>query len=183
MADFTIALDITLKYEGLSETSTGYVNHPNDRGGETNFGITKQSAINNGFTREMKDMTLDDAKVIYKKSYWDVNKLSDINDQNIANKLFDIGVNMGVRTAGKMIQKALNLMGTQSNSQKRWDNLIEDGIVGSKTIETINKATIKYNQILLNTLQTLQRKRYIEICEKDESQKVFFYGWMKRSEL
>lgn len=44
----------------------GYVNHPNDPGGETKYGISKRSYP----TRDIKNLTEEDAKAIYWRDYW-----------------------------------------------------------------------------------------------------------------
>ena len=49
----------------------GYVNDPNDSGGETNHGITIAVARANGYTRLMIDMTPAEAEAIAKREYWD----------------------------------------------------------------------------------------------------------------
>ena len=40
MSDFTKCITKTLRYEGVSSSSEGYVDHPNDRGGATKYGIS-----------------------------------------------------------------------------------------------------------------------------------------------
>ena len=45
---FTKFIDRVLSHEG------GYVNHPKDPGGETNWGITKRTALANGYTGAMR---------------------------------------------------------------------------------------------------------------------------------
>ncbi len=99
MANVASALEKTLANEG------GYVNNPADKGGETIWGITKETAVANGYKRAMKDMPLAYAKSIYKKEYWDTLRLDEVNNQVIAEIAFDIGVNAGVGTAAKMLQE------------------------------------------------------------------------------
>lgn len=45
----------------------GCVNHPEDPGGETKFGITKRSYPH----LNIRDLTLDDARAIYRRDFWD----------------------------------------------------------------------------------------------------------------
>jgi len=86
--NFDIAFDRLMGHEG------GYVNNPNDPGGETNWGISKRSYPD----VDIKNLTREDAKVIYKRDYWD--KIDgDHLPLSIAFQLFDFAVNSSVDTA------------------------------------------------------------------------------------
>ena len=61
---FQEALKRVLQHEG------GYVNHPSDPGGETNYGITKSVARQYGFKGSMKVIPMDIVEKIYKDQYW-----------------------------------------------------------------------------------------------------------------
>ena len=82
------AITFTLSWEG------GYVNNPDDLGGETKHGISKRAYPN----LDIKNLTLEAAKVIYKQDYW--NKL---NCDNLPYPLdivvFDTAINMGIGRA------------------------------------------------------------------------------------
>lgn len=65
MTNFQAACQFTLKWEA------GYVNNPNDPGGETNYGISKRQYPD----VNIKNLTLADAMVIYKRDYWDAHDL------------------------------------------------------------------------------------------------------------
>lgn len=65
--DLDKALKFTLKWEG------GYVNHPNDPGGETKFGISKRQYPH----LDIGSLTLEDAIAIYRKDYWDAYNCED----------------------------------------------------------------------------------------------------------
>jgi len=95
MIEFSKALKITLKHEG------GYVNDPDDSGGETNYGITVSVAKNHGYTGSMKDISLSIVSEIYKKSYWDKLRLDNVDSQVVGEKVFDMAVNMGTNRAGQ----------------------------------------------------------------------------------
>jgi len=49
-------------FERLIGHEGGYVNHPDDPGGETNWGITLRTAREQGYTGEMRDLTRGEAK-------------------------------------------------------------------------------------------------------------------------
>ena len=92
---FETAVNTTLQYEG------GYVNDPNDPGGETNFGISKKAYPN----LDIKNLTVDDAKAIYKRDYWDKLNLDALPD-GISSCVFDSAVNQGPKEAIILLQRA-----------------------------------------------------------------------------
>lgn len=102
MADFKIAISITLQHEG------GYVDNPNDPGGATNFGITQADMPG----KDMKTLTVDEAVDYYAAHYWK-SLYDQITDQNVANKLFDMGVLFGVGEAAYLLQRALGFLKNQ----------------------------------------------------------------------
>ena len=67
---FDEIIEVTLHHEG------GYVHDPTDLGGETNYGIAKRFYPK----VDIKNLTKDGAKEIYKKDYWDKNKVDDLTD-------------------------------------------------------------------------------------------------------
>lgn len=141
-----------------------YVNDPYDRGGETKYGISKRQYPD----LDIKNLTLDQAKAIYKRDYWDKLSLNLVPHQ-IASELFEQAVNFGVYWAGYHLQRALNLLG---------ENLATDGVIGPKTIDAANDYSDK--RILFRVLNGLQFMRYVEIVSDNPSQQRFFKGWLKR---
>jgi lysozyme family protein len=94
------ALTEVLKSEG------GYSNDPGDPGGPTNFGITindYRSYINaHGTAQDVRRMTLDQAKTIYKSKYWDAVGC-DLLPSGIDYCVFDYGVNSGIGRAKRIL--------------------------------------------------------------------------------
>jgi lysozyme family protein len=84
MADFDTAINLVLKHEG------GYVNNPDDPGGETNFGISKAVYP----SLDIKSLTIEEAKQIYLRDYWKPYMEQEPN-QLLANCALDCAVNMG----------------------------------------------------------------------------------------
>ena len=70
MSNAQTAINQVLVHEG------GFVNHPADRGGPTNYGITKK--VYEEFVgrpvsiQEIKDMPIGNVVAIYKEKYWEV---------------------------------------------------------------------------------------------------------------
>jgi lysozyme family protein len=96
----------------------GYVNDPNDPGGETKFGISKRSYPH----LDIANLTLEQAKVIYLTDYWNKALCPSFPDP-LRFQLFDTAVNSGARQAVVLLQRALGVT--------------DDGIAGSKTMEAV----------------------------------------------
>ncbi|WP_278002867.1 glycosyl hydrolase 108 family protein, partial [Bacillus thuringiensis] len=79
----------------------GYVNNPNDKGGETNYGITIAVARANGYAGPMRDLPASVARQIYVKQYVAAPGFDKIAPVSIpvAAELVDTGVNMGPQVA------------------------------------------------------------------------------------
>ncbi len=86
----------------------GYVNHPNDPGGETNWGVTVAVARANGYTGPMKDMPVDVAKAVYRKQYWDAIRADELPPA-LRYAVFDAAVNSGNGQAIKWLQRAVGV--------------------------------------------------------------------------
>ena len=95
--NFDKIIEKVLEHEG------GYVNDPNDLGGETNYGITKRFYPD----VDIKNLTREQAKDIYKRDYWDKNRVESL-PENLWHIFFDMCVNMGRGTAVKILQRAAN---------------------------------------------------------------------------
>lgn len=93
--NFDKAFDLLIDHEG------GYVNHPDDPGGETKYGISKRAYPN----EDIRNLTLARAKEIYKRDYWDRVEAESL-PVNVRFDVFDVAVNSGVRTAVRMLQRA-----------------------------------------------------------------------------
>lgn len=107
MSNFDQALAFVLQNEG------GLTNDPNDAGGLTNLGLTKQDIadyqgipINQVPDSAITGLTPALAAPIYRKNYWDPLNLDAEPDANLATVIFDIGVNRGVRAVTRDIRNA-----------------------------------------------------------------------------
>jgi lysozyme family protein len=156
------------------EVEGGYVDHPDDPGGKTNFGITELTARNLGHEGKMEDLTLEKAKELYYRNYWKNQKYNKILNRDIAKEMFDQAVNMGPNTANKNLQKAYNLL--------TLNTITEDGIIGPKTLEAVNNYAKP--TALFNLLNGYQIKHYITLAENSDKFKSFIAGWInKRIEI
>jgi hypothetical protein len=92
MADFKTAFLFTLQHE--DSTRSGKVTV--DAGGRTRFGIAEKFHPDlpaEFFTGPAED-ALAEAEKIEEREYWGCMRLGEVENQNVANKLFDMGVNM-----------------------------------------------------------------------------------------
>lgn len=113
---FDFALDLVLEHEG------GYVNDPQDPGGETIYGISRRAhpeAWRNGVPSK------DQAAEIYRNDYWLAADCPELQPA-VAVFLFDTAVNVGVRQSIRLLQRALRVT--------------DDGILGPITRGAANKA-------------------------------------------
>ena len=111
-------LEMILHHEG------GYVDHPDDPGGETNLGVTKKVYEDWGGTKDMKDLTVEDVEPIYLENYWNRVKGDDL-PSGLDLCVFDFGVNAGTGRAAKYLQ---GMVGAT-----------QDGAIGPMTIEAVNR--------------------------------------------
>ncbi len=137
----------------------GYDNNENDRGGETNYGISTKFYPN----EDIKNMTPERACAIFYRDYWIKHKINQLPDE-LADIVFDNGIVQGQKTSIRHLQRALGVKA--------------DGIIGSDTLNAINYAnysTIK--QEFINNVKS----RIKAIVTKDPSQETFKNGWINRS--
>jgi lysozyme family protein len=188
MADFELSIKKTL----LNEGGDKYTETLNDNGGATKFGISlrfmvgvfessdelkkaKGTVIERLFIRcptkdTIRYLTECEAKFIYKLYFWDANRYGEIEDQAIAEKVFDMAVLMGAPRANKNLQYAVSCIYSVTSI---------DGIIGDKTLHNINLSTQK-KLYLMTFYKDACINSFIEICNKDKSQSKFLLGWLNR---
>lgn len=174
MASFEPAIKVVLVHEG------GWVNHPSDPGGETNFGWSMQNILALKLTKEqlgipnwdpgcLRHMTIDTAKALYKTYYWDKGGYAAIADQTVATKVFDCGINCGPKRAHAMAQRAANKLGGQ---------LTVDGLLGPKSFSEINECDPHgYLQAYAEQMQNY----YIDLATRVPKLQVFLKNWLHRA--
>ena len=160
----------------------GYVNHPDDRGGETNWGITVGVARANGYGGSMRDMTRDQALSIYRREYWEKPGFALVAtvSPRIAQELFDTGVNMGQGVPAKWFQRILNVLNRQGAD---YADIAADGQIGPATMRAFTALIAKRGKddainVVLRGLNGLQAARYIELAENRAANESFAFGWL-----
>lgn len=167
--------------DAILRAEQGYVDHPNDRGGPTNHGITLAVARANGYDGDMRDLPVSLAREIYRRRYIVApafDKVAIIN-ADIAAELIDTGVNMGPARAAEMLQRLLNGLNAQGS---RYPDVFVDGRIGKVTLDAL-AAFLRWRgmdgvKVMLRGLNSQQAIRYLEIAENNPSQESFLYGWL-----
>ena len=145
---FDKAFALTVGVEG------GYVNDPSDPGGETKYGISHRAYPD----IDIKALTLDQAKDIYRRDYWQPASC-DRMPERIGHLVFDCAVHHGVKTAIKLLQRALKVA--------------DDGEFGPITRGTLTARDTNETADLLMA----QRMLYLMTCSAWPTYKL---GWAKR---
>lgn len=167
--------------DALIAREGGYVDHPADRGGPTNWGITEQVARAFGYHGRMQDMPRALAKSIYLERYWEAPKFNLVNEHSapVAEELLDTGVNMGTGVAARFLQRALNVLNADG---KHYPDIAVDGAIGRVTIAALRAYLGARGKdghvVLLRALNAQQAVRYIELAEARPSQEAFVHGWL-----
>lgn len=171
-------VDHMLGHEG------GYVNDPKDPGGETNWGVTIGNARAAGYRGDMKDMPRDWAVRFYIDKFWKAPKFDQVGELcwPAAVLLFDQGVNMGVNTAAKALQRVLNALNREA---KDYPDLAVDGALGPKSIAALRsylskRPGIEGRRVLCVFLLSSRGERYLDIVEGRPTSERFLYGWGSR---
>ena len=154
MKNFDEIIEKVLEHEG------GYVNDHKDLGGETKYGITKRFYPD----VDIKNLTIEQATEIYKKDYWDKNKVESL-PQNLWHIYFDMCVNMGKRTAVKVLQRA---------AVNKGRDIEVDGGLGPMTIGALKG-------VELDRVRAFRVKYYVDLITARPEQEKFFLGWFRRA--
>ena len=175
MENFNLVIAGLLKREG------GYVNHPADKGGPTNFGITlatlKAWRKKTVTATDVKNMTVTEAKQIYKANYWDKLNLDKVSYLNIAAIAFDQAVNRGPKPAGKAIQSSVNVIKKATGQTL----LVVDGDIGPKSLNGITRLDGYQAERVCAEMIKEAQLNYVSIVRRNPSQIVFLTGWMNRT--
>jgi lysozyme family protein len=159
----------------------GFADHPADRGGATNWGITSAVARQNGYVGEMRDLSRTEAERIYRSVYWEKPGYSALEAlaPSLAAELFDAGVNTGPQTATRFLQRALNALNRNGHD---YADLTVDGECGSVTREALSRFLAKRGApgeaVLVKAVQALRGAHYITLAENRSANEAFVYGWL-----
>jgi len=163
MTPIDTILDEIIRREG------GYVNHPSDRGGPTNFGITAHTLgawrklSRPATAAEVHALTKDEARAIYRQQYITGPGFDAVTHPGLLHLLVDSGVHSGPKRAVQWLQVALGVTA--------------DGIIGPKTRAALaaTDQAVLYSKVLGQRLRHLGR-----LITNDPKQSAFAAGWMNR---
>ena len=184
MAEFKKILEETLLNEG------GFSDDPEDNGGMTLFGIARtknpqwagwkevdQIIRSNGWNSKNKAhwpliakacKKIDSVEAFYRTNYWNEMKGENIFANSIAQTIFDYGVNTGIGTAIKNVQRTLKI--------------VDDGDFGPKTLATLNSFIMTESLYKWSEEFTLRKlARYVKIVTNESENIKFIFGWTSRS--
>ncbi|MDD2798443.1 MAG: glycosyl hydrolase 108 family protein [Bacteroidales bacterium] len=173
MAQFQEAFEKVMKNEG------GYVNDPQDPGGETYKGIARSRNSKwegwiridickgqSGFPANLERDTVLQKQIVgfYETNYWDTISADGIANQQVAETIFDFGVNAGVKVSATLAQQVVEATA--------------DGVIGPKTIEKLNAFDADH---FLAAFTVLKIARYVSIVKRRPESRKYFYGWVCRA--
>lgn len=139
----------------------GLVNHANDPGGLTKYGISQKAYPN----VDIKSLKYEQAKQMFVKDYYDKAYCYRLSFE-LACYVFDFAVNAGVSRAAHMIQHALVLQ--------------QDGVIGQKTLQAMSEIKEEDHAKILARMMAYRKGFYAAIAIKNVNLKVFSLGWTKR---
>lgn len=177
---FGLAIVDVLNHEGF------FSNDSDDPGGATKYGISLRFLIGlkdsdgDGFfdgdlnmdgvvdIEDIRNMSKQEAVDLYYNCFWKPGGFNDL-PSHISPKLFDLAVNMGTKQANKILQRALRSCGFP---------LVDDGIIGSKTLRSIHHADDK-SLMAATRSEAASFYRYLVASKKAHSK--YLNGWLNRA--
>lgn len=151
---FAAALDIVLALEGGGATT----NDPADPGGLTRWGISQRAHPN----VDVANLTREQAGEIYRAHYWTPVCASEL-PAPIAIALFEGAVNLGVRPAVRLMQRALRLEA--------------DGVVGPATLA---RARGSNSAVIVPLYYRYRVEEYLRQATERPVKQRFLGGWISR---
>jgi len=174
--------------EGVHKIEGGYTADRDDKGNwtgnivgkgmllGTKFGIAaptlvkyyKDMKLGTPSQQNMMDLTYDTALNIYKKDYWDAQKLYNFKSQSLANVLYDGCVNQGPGATLGILTDALDEIDVDSTNINSWKDLHDD------LIDDVNELPIKKTKKLFHIIKDKRWEKY-----QDGNPK-YIKGWKNR---
>jgi lysozyme family protein len=156
--NFKECLDLVLKSEG------GYINHPSDPGGRTNFGVTQrvweEYTGHEADEKIMRGLTPEKVAPLYEQRYWRP-CYGEILPKGLDFLCFSFGVNAGSGRAVKLLQQSLGL--------------VSDGIIGPRVMQKLRESNIAD---VIKGFSESRREYYKSL----KTFPIFGKGWIARTD-
>lgn len=191
-----LALANALSHE-IHPSGEGFVSHPDDPGGATNWGISLRfllqfvdksesdrwtiASFDADFdgdidAKDVADMDIGQAMEIYRFHYWNQGKIRFLPPR-LAVKMFDMSVNLGKSQACKLLQRVLNFMNPENK-------LKVDGVLGEKTVLSaweVEASESGIGEVVIDKVRQAQSNFYTELAAQKRQFNTFLKGWLRRA--
>ncbi|WP_248423994.1 glycoside hydrolase family 108 protein [Escherichia coli] len=170
---FSKISSVILRHEG------GYVNDPNDRGGETNMGITiatwrAYAPIDLGIeatSSTLRNMTKEQAEIIYYNHYWEPKGFCKLENTKVALMVYDWTI-----TSGRAVKQIRKMLHDEYNNRLIVNNIMDDDM-----IHCIN--AVEDQEQLLSRIAEIRKDYYHSLTitnGEPNAQIKFLNGWINR---
>lgn len=178
-----IAGAIALIVASVFAVEGGYVNDPRDPGGETNHGVTKRTAVANGYRGDMRALTKERAQSIYVSQYIERPGYVPIveRDIRVGEETIDSGVNAGTGRSSRWFQECLNAF---NNGGRDYQDIAIDGQIGPASLRAFDALRARRGADLAGTLMVrcqdaLQAGHYLTLAKANPKFQAFTVGWFR----
>ena len=156
IGNFKECLDLVLKSE------SGWVNNPQDPGGETNLGVTKRvwEEYVGHPVESLKKLTAKDVAPLYELKYWRP-CYGEVLPRGLDFLCFSFGINAGCGRSVKLLQQSLGL--------------IPDGIIGPRVMQKLRESNIAD---VIKGFSESRRNYYKSL----KTFPIFGRGWISRTD-
>lgn len=179
----TTMIDAVIAIETGGAADGGYVNHPDDPGGATRWGVTEAVARAQGYTGAMRDYPRAQAFAVYVQQYVErpgFDRVAALAPR-IGAELIEAGINLGPRRPSRWLQQDLNIFNEQAS---RYADIAADGAVGRHTRGALRAYLDSRPRdgelILTRALNCDQGAEYKRLCLANERFESFAYGWFRQ---
>ena len=167
----------------MDDTRGGYTDRSFD-GHRTNWGWTQETLFSLGIDTDVKDLTFQDAYLLYRRVFMVKSGADRILPTNphLAAAMFNISVNAGWHTGVRLLQELLN---THNGMGSLWHDIAEDGLFGKQTrlaYDAYMEARWSDGKDILTMGYLVQfANHYMDITKLSNRNEKYFYGWQRRA--
>lgn len=164
MADVSTAIEYGLDFEDPARS--GVVT--DDSGGRTRFGVAErfhpELTSTTFYTTMPQVQALHKALDIYNTQYCNALCIAEIAYQDVANRLFSYGINMGIDPASMVLQDSVGAKA--------------DGVIGPFTLQALEKLS---SDVVVGRMRMGAEAHYMEVVKSNPQDAKYLNGWIKRA--